>query len=342
VSPRYRWILLAIVFVLVPLGASAWYLFRVEDIPETLDPVELDPDDIVIPHTGDGPSLAVAQLRGKTAFFVMVGAQTGRSAEGERLNRALNRWVYPDTTVGYVIGDAEGFGLLHDRISDVMGHYAQEVRYPLYVDYEGAFINTFNLPKGHHGFVVLGPDGEVEKRRSGGIDDPAEIERIRQLLGAEEPPAGPPAPDFELGALSDEACGERPCAIVFAAEPVRLEDVPGSDEGFAGDDEARFAQMKKPHIRNVQLGRRMHLDHALGTMVGDIDARLRMVGWTITPQADAAREAFGIAAGESALVVIADGKVAINATGSIPLYRFGLAADLLRVEGFNDRRPPKE
>ena len=341
-SRRLRWILLALVGVLVPLGASAWYLMRVEDIPETLDPVELDPDDIVIPHTRDGPPLKVAELRGKHAFFVMVGAQTGRSAEGERLNRALNRWVYPETTVGFVIGDAQGFGLFSGKISQVMGHFAQEVRYPLYVDYDGAFITTFSLPKGHHAFVVLGPDGKIIERHAGGIDDPAEIERIRQLLGGEEPPPGPPAPAFEVGALSNAACSDRPCAIVFAGEPVRREDVPGGDEGFQGDDEARFAQMKKPHIRNVQLGRRMHLEEALGTMVGDIDARLPMVGWTITPEADEARAAFELAEGESALVVIVDGRVAITATGTIPLYRFGLAADLLHVEGFNDRRPPKE
>ena len=108
---KLRWLLIAAAVVVLPAGASAWYLLRVEDIPESLPPVELDPAAIEIAATGDGPPLRVADLKGKTSFFVLVGAQTGKSAEGERLNRALNRWVYPDTTIlienpGAVLEDA--------------------------------------------------------------------------------------------------------------------------------------------------------------------------------------------------------------------------------------------
>ncbi len=339
---KLRWLLLAVAIVVLPAGASAWYLLRVEDIPETLPPVERDPNAIEIAHTSDGPPLRIADLRGKTAFFVLVGAQTGKSAEGERLNRALNRWTYPDTTVGFIIGDAAGLGLFRERIGKVMGHFATEVRYPLYVDYEGAFIETFGLPKGHHAFVVLGPDGEVLERVSGGIDDPAEIERVRELLGASEPPPGPEIPDFSLPRMSDEACRAMPCALVFTGAPVQLTEVPGPDNGFQGDDDQRYAQMQQPRIRNVQLARRMHLQGVLGTVVGEVDPRLRFVGWDLVDAADEVRDAFAIPPHTAGLVVIADGRIAIRETGLVPLYTWGLAADLLRVHNFNDRRPPKE
>jgi hypothetical protein len=341
-SRRLKWVMLAAILLIVPVGASAWYLLRTEDIPETLPPVELDPDAIEIAATGDGPPLRLADLRGKTAFFVVVGTQTAKSPEGERLNRALNRWQYPDTTVGYVIGDAAGFGLFRDRIVEVMGHFATEVRYPLYVDYDGAFIETFRLPKGHHAFVAIGPDGEVLERRSGGIDDPAEIDRVRELLGAREPPPGPEVPDFTLGRLSDEACRALPCAIVFTGGPVQLSEVPGHDKGFKGDDDERYRQMLEPRIRNVQLARRMHLQGVLGTVVGEVDPALTFVGWDVIAQADDVRDAFEIPASTAAIVVIADGRIAMRETGLVPLYRWGVAADLLRVVGFNDRRPPKE
>ena len=339
---KLRWLLIAASVVVLPAGASAWYLLRVEDIPESLPPVELDPAAIEIAATGDGPPLRVAELRGKTSFFVLVGAQTGKSAEGERLNRALNRWVYPDTTVGFVIGDAAGLGLFRDRIAKVMSHFATEVRYPLYVDYQGAFIETFRLPKGHHAFVVIGPDGEVLERRSGGIDDPAELERVRELLGGQEPPAGPEVPDFALGRMSDEACRAMPCALVFTGAPVQLAEVPGPDDGFQGDDDQRYAQMQEPRIRNVQLARRMHLHGVLGTVVGEVDARLRFVGWDLVGEDETVRAAFEIPPDTAALVVIADGRIALRQTGLVPLYTWGLAADLMRVQNFNDRRPPKE
>jgi hypothetical protein len=244
--------------------------------------------------------------------------------------------------VGYVIGDAQGFGLFRDRIAEVMGHFATEVRYPLYVDFEGTFIETFELPKGHHAFVIIGPDGDVLERRSGGIDDPAELERVRELLGGQEPPPGPEVPDFTLGRMSDEACRAMPCALVFTGGPVRLEEVPGPDNGFQGDDDERYRQMLEPRIRNVQLSRRMHLHGALGAVIGDVDPKLTFVGWDLVEQAEDTRDAFEIPPDTAAFVIVADGRVAIRETGLVPLHTWGVAADLLRVAGFNDRRPPKE
>ncbi|HWB76588.1 MAG TPA: hypothetical protein VG755_16595, partial [Nannocystaceae bacterium] len=230
------------------LGVGAW-LLRVEDIPDELPPIQGDPAAIAIPPAGGEPPLELAKLGGKTAFFVVVGPQTGESKEGEALNRALNRWEFPKETVGYIIGDAEGFGMFQDRIAKIMKHFASEMRYPLYVDFEGSFTNTFALPKGHHGFVVMGPDGTVLDRRSGGAEG-EDLTAIRELLGAREPEVGPPAPEFAVGDLDRASCSSgTPCALVFLGHDVAREDVPGVPDGFDGEDEERFAKMRDPSIR---------------------------------------------------------------------------------------------
>ena len=88
---RRRPIAIALVaVVLLLVGGGAW-LFRVEDIPDVLPPVQGDPAAITIPPLHSEPPLQLGSLAGKTAFFVVVGAQTGESDEGEALNRALNR-----------------------------------------------------------------------------------------------------------------------------------------------------------------------------------------------------------------------------------------------------------
>ena len=153
-----RWVVLGFIAVLV-LGVGAWAyrVLRVEAIPETLDPMRADssPEDIRIPGRAGQDDLVLADLHGNTVFLVLEGKQSGESGEGRNLHRALNRWVYPEHVEGFVIGDALGFGLFKSKIDEVMKHFADEVRFPFYVDYKGAISQTFSLPKGHSGFVVL-------------------------------------------------------------------------------------------------------------------------------------------------------------------------------------------
>jgi predicted transcriptional regulator len=316
------------------LAAGAWMLLRVEDIPEQLLPVVHDPDDVVIESSGPGPDLALARLRGKTAFFILVGPQTADSNEGEALNRALSRWEYPDTTEGYIIGDAEGFGVFRERIDEVMQHFAREQRFPLFVDYEGAFVQTFQLPKGHHGFVVLGPDGRVEMRRSGGV---ADIQRVRTLLGASEPPPGPPAPSIELGPLDDASCRGVPCVVILLGREVARTEIPFIEDGFDGDKDARLAQLRDPDIRLVASALEMQLDHALGVLVG-VTPDLAFDTWTQVEQAPDVRQALGLAEETPALIIIEHGRIAFSREGFIPLHAWGRIADLLGVE-INDRKP---
>ncbi len=328
---RRRPITIALVAIVLLLAGGGAWLFRVEDIPDELPPVQGDPASIHIPALADGPPLTVASLAGKTSFFVVVGAQSGDSKEGEALNRALNRWVYPDTTVGYIVGDAEGFEVFRDRVVKIMEYFGAEMRYPVYIDFQGAFLNTFQLPKGHHGFVVLGPDGSVLMRKSGGIekDDLAEVQA---MLGAAEPDESKPVPAISIGALELASCTDgHACAIVFLGRDIARKDVPGIDDGFEGEDDELHRQMQDPAVRFVSTIAKMEMKDATGVVVGRVSG-VELPTWTLVDEAPDARAAFGLAPGDSAIVIIVDGRVQLHRTGIVRMYEWGRISDLLTVE----------
>jgi hypothetical protein len=342
VRPRSRARRIALVLVAlvgVVLGVGAW-LLRVEDIPDELPPLAGSPDDVVIPALDGASELRLSALRGKTAFFVVVGPHTGDSKEGQKLNRALNRWRFPEGTIGYIVGDAEGFGLFRGKIEKLMRFFGAEMRYPVFVDFEGVFVRTFALPKGHHGFVVLGPQGELLERRSGGIDDAAELERVRALLGGSEPEPGPLAPTFVAGDVDPAGCREAACALVFLGREVARSEVPGIADGFDGDEDAAFEKMRDPAVRMVSTLLRMQLTDARGVVVGRT-RDLELTTWRRLEDAPELRAAFELQEGDTAIVVIdTDGRVAFRKVGFVPLYEWGRVADLLGVE-INDRKPAK-
>jgi predicted transcriptional regulator len=322
--------------LVVVLGAlAAWRLFRVEDIPDQLDPVEDDPAEIVIEGVGDQPPLRLADLQGRHAFFVIIGPQSAKSKEGQVVNRALNRWTYPDTTVGYIIGDAEGFGLFRDKVAGAMEHFGQEVRFPLYVDFEGVFMQTFKLPKGHHGVVVIGPEGEVLLRHSGGVEG-EDLEELRTVLGASEPPPGPEAPAFSVGPLDQARCAQRTCALAFLGESVARSDIPGIEGGFEGEEEETFEKTRNPSIRIAMTLLSTRLEEVEGVVIGRT-SDLEFETWATVDEAEEARAAFELAPDEAALIVIEQGRISFFDRGRIPLYRWSTAADLLGIE-LEDRR----
>lgn len=328
---RRRPIVIALVsLVLLVVGGGAW-LFRVEDIPDELPPLQGDPSSITIPPLSDEPPLSLAALGGKTSFFVIVGAQSGKTKEGEALNRALNRWVYPDTTAGYIIGDAEGFEVFRDRVVKIMEYFGEEMRYPVYIDFQGAFLRTFQLPKGHHGFVVMGPDGSVLMRKSGGIEK-EDLAEVQAMLGAREPDEGGPAPALSIGALDLSTCtGGHACAIVFLGRSVARREVPYIEDGFEGEDDEVHRRMQDPAVRFVSTIAKMEMKDATGLVVGRVsDVELKT--WTLVDEAPDARAAFGLTPTDSAIVVIAGGVVQVKQTGLVRMYQWGRVSDLLGVE----------
>ena len=314
------------------LGGALWWTVRAEEIPEQLEAHE-DPAVLAIPGIGDQPALDAALMKDRTSFFVFVGIQTWTGDEGRSLNRALNRWVLPQGVQGFIVFDAEGLGFLAEKSEEYMARFGNETRYPMYGDFEGAFRQVFKMPRGHHGFVVVGPDGAVKLRKSGGADSDAELEEIRALLGAEEPPAGPPVPAFSLGSATPSACAAEPCVVVFLGESVARTDIPGIDDGFEGEDEEEWAQMQRPAIRNVGSALKLKLEGAgQGIVVGSLEGLELPPGWTVIDDDPDARVAFGVDSGADAFLVLREGEVAFRREGVIPFYEMGRVSDLVGVE----------
>ena len=152
-------------------------------------------------------------------------------------------------------------------------------------------------------------------------------------------------PTLAAGALTTAQCEDTVCALVFSGPaPIVRADIPGiRPGGFEGEEEVRLAQMLKPTIRNIALARKMKLSTTKGALIGDVADDIESEGWERVPFADGAeaREALGLQPEEPAIVVFDHGREALRATGLVPLHLWGRMADLLEVEGFNDRRPPK-
>jgi len=308
-------------------GVWAWQVLRVEDIPEDLGTMERNPDEIVLSAAGQGEDLRLADLRGQTSVIVFEGVQSMRSEQGKEVNRALNRWILPEGTKGYIAWDGEGMRLFEDKASQFLGFFAQEVRFPIYVDWNGDLVDVFKIVKGHHGLIVLGPTGEVLVRHSGGMKGD-ELDRLREQLGAKEPPPPEPAPPFEVAGLDNEACREHACMFVFLGKPVARTDIPWIDEGFEGTRTECFERMRRPEIRLAASAMRVPITTSHGVVVGETtDLRLR--GWTTVPEAAEARAAFGLEPDQSALVVIdQQGRLSFRETGFIPMYQWTLAVDV--------------
>ncbi len=313
-------------------GGLIWWLLRADDIPATLEPAE-DPMTLSIPGIGSQPKLDASVMKDKTTFFIFVGIQSWTSDEGKPVNRALNRWTLPSGAQGFIIFDAEGLGFLAEKSEEYMERFGAETRYPMYGDFEGTFRKVFKMPRGHHGFVVVSSDGSVTLRKSGGAKPGAELDEIRALLEAQEPPSGPAVPEFRLGSLSTSACKEKPCAMVFLGTSVSRKEIPGVDDGFEGEDDAKWEQMAKPGVRNVGSALKLAIAEAgQGVIVGQVDDLEFPPGWSIVPDDAAVRTAFGIEPGTTSFLVLRDGEVAFRGDGVIPMYELGRISDLLGVE----------
>lgn len=322
--------------VLLAGAVGAWRVLRVEDIPEELPPIaaQLRPEDLVIPGSAGRKDLVLRELRGKTVALVVEGQASMRSREGRALNRALGRWVLPDSTLGVMIGDAAGFALFKGKIDEMLQWFEPELRFPIWVDYTGAVFDTFSLPRGHAALVVLTPDGEIALRHSGPADD-AMVEQVRGLLGASEPPPGPPAPEFRLGTIDHTACRRQGCVIGLFGAPASTAALPGAESGGEEGERKGREAMSRPELRLLAALQRLPLPEGmLGVLAGDIEGFRDEEGrWQRVAEATEARAAFEIPAGETALVVVdREGRVALRESGRFPMYRMGRLAEVLGVE----------
>jgi hypothetical protein len=338
---RVSWlkrILIGVTLLLLVLVAIGAWLFRsqAEAIPSELPPIDAaaDPQKIKLPADGDLPALALADLRGHASYFVIEDRESMQAGESKAVNRALARWSMPESVRGFLIGDAKGFALLRAKIGEFMGMMRPELRLPLYIDFEGVFYDSFKLPRGHTGVVVLGPTGEVLLRHSGPADD-ATLAALKAALGAAEPTL-PPAPEFTAGTLSRAACRGKVCVLAFLDAPVALADLPGVEGGFKGGREESFERFGRPSIRLVgvlaEADEKIDEDKVAGVIVGDLSG-VTLRRWQQVAEAAEARAAFELPPDRAGLVIIDDqGRVALKAIGRVPFWQLGLVSELLGVE----------
>lgn len=336
---KLRVLAIAAGVLVLGLGAASWAMWpEVDAIPEQLEEIseETSVAELTLEAQGPLPAIRLGDLAGKTVFIMIEGKESMTGGEGRGLHRALYRWQLPDDVVGLSVGDAPaGAVVMRGKIErDFVGPMREEMKLPIYIDYGGDFTTAFSLPKGHFGFVVLDPRGEVLLRHAGDADE-AKIAEIAGLLRAQDPPEGPPAPDFELEGLDRERCSIIPCVLVFLDAKVVRADIPGLEEGgFEGEMDEVFEQIKKPSVR---LARIMATDwkpedreRLAGVIVGEGEG-WEVEGWPFVAEAPQLREAFGV--GDAAgMVIIADGKVAFSETGRIPFWKLALAGDLLGID----------
>jgi hypothetical protein len=330
VPPRRKKLLYVVAGVLVIIlllgGAWGWQVLRVEDLPDELAAMERSPGEVVLSSVGRGEDLRLADLRDQTSVLVFEGVQSMRSEQGKEVNRALNRWILPDGVKAYIVWDGEGMRVFEEKAAQFVGFFAEEVRFPIYVDWDAEMVDVFKLVKGHHGLVVLGPTGEVVLRKSGGLQG-AELDDLRARLGAEEPPPPPPAPAFDVAGVTNAACREKPCLFVFLGKPVARAEIPWVEDGFEGTRTECFERMRRPEIRLATSTMRVPIVESHGVLVGEVED-LRLQGWQVTPDDADARAAFGLAPDESAIIVVdTQGRLAFRETGVIPMYRWSLAID---------------
>ncbi len=333
-----RYGLLAGVLVAGTGGVAAYRVLRVEEVPKTLPalPEHTETTPARIEGLGDQPPLDLAAPGPGRTFLLVENQASMRSREGKRLHRALNRWILPEDVRGVVVGDAAGFGFLREKIASMMGAWQKEMRYPVYLDFEGVVLERFSLPKGHTALVVLDADGTVRFRHAGPADETV-IEAIRRVLDAREPPPGPPAPAFHVGDLSNERCRGHLCILAFFGAPLERKDVPflegGADLEAMG--EGAMAYMQRPEIRLATTLVRLPLpDGAQAAVVGKLQGLDEIASkMTVIERDDAARAAFGIEPDQTALFVVdPQGRLAVAETGAFPAYRMGRLEDVLGVE----------
>ncbi len=316
-----------LVVILMVAGAWGWQVLRVEDIPEELGTMERSPDEVVLSAGGQGANLHLVDLRGHTSVIVFEGVQSMRSEQGKEVNRALNRWVLPESTKGYIAWDGEGMRIFEEKAQKFVGFFAQELRFPIYVDWDGELVDVFKLVKGHHGLIVLGPEGEVLMRHSGGLSGQP-LEELRELIGAQEPPPPEPAPPFSLAGLDNDSCWGNACMFVFLGKGVARTDIPWIEEGFEGTRTECFERMRRPEIRLAASAMRVPIVKSKGVLVGEA-TDLRLKGWEVVPDDAEARKAFGLEPEDSALVVIdKEGRMSFRKSGFIPIYEWTLAVDV--------------
>lgn len=330
-NPRWRPTLLAGAMLIgsAVLLAALW--LPIAEIPTTLPAVDpaLDLAALIVTGTEGRPDLRLGSLRGRRVALLVVDERAALAMEGFRLRNALMRWMLPENLVVLeVIVCAQLPGLMSSMLERMAALLSETSRFPLYLDPAGAIPAAFRLPSGHLGLVVLDEQGQILLRQSGEAG-PEQLARIAATLRAAEPPPVPRAPPFRLADVEPIPPDDRATVIAFLGRTVREQELRG----------LLFLRMGEiladPSLRVIdQLASRWRLDPARVRVIIAGDLRgFAGEAWLRQTDSAALRAAFGIAADQAGLAVIDEhGGLQFLGTGSLPMWRLGLAAESIGIE----------
>ena len=271
-------------------------------------------------------------------MFLVEGRESMEKQQAKALKLALDRWRYPESLQAYVIADGRPFRFI-PGVKKMAGEFMEamrpELRLPMYADFSGDALNPLGVASGAFELVILNADGTVRHRHRGDATS-EEIQAIREMLDATEPPSAQPAPTFELEGFSSSSCSDKGCMLVFLGEKVSRSDIPGLEEGgFEGSREEAFAQLAKPHVRLMtQVATRWDLEKTPvdGVVIGDAPSDL-LKDWPHVDAAPDTRQLLGLKSDSTALVMIAkDGTLAFQAEMDFPFWKLAQAREALELE----------
>lgn len=322
---------------LAAVGLGAWMLRpQVEEIPTQLEPIDrqtADPMNIRIAGIGGMPDLVLADLQGFTVFLILNDRESYKQKESKSIELHLSQWILPEHVRGFAIGDAEGFSLLRSKIDAIVEKMQKEVWLPTYIDYEGITYRTFKLPRGHSGFVVLDPKGEVLFRHSGPMNADVQ-EQLRELLHAHLP-SKPVAPEFSIGDLDHTKCQQKYCLLVFLSQSVERAQVPGLKDGFQGSPEEMMKQLENTDIRLIaslaKADKSVDSEQVQGIIVGDTKD-IDFEKWLQVEDDEQVRSLFAIPQQTSGLILIDQtGKIVLREIEQVPFYKLEVISEAIGV-----------
>ena len=286
-----------------------------------------------LPAQGGLPQVDLASLRGAPALFLVEGRESMEKGQSKELKIALDRWIYPPELRAFLVADGRPYRFipgLKDMAGEFLDAMRPELRLPMYADFQGDALNPLGVESGAFELVVVDAKGVVAHRHRGDAEA-EDIETIRLVLGASEPPPPPAAPTFKIGDIDNAACGDHGCVFVFLGTRVERSEIPGlKSGGFEGSREDAFAMLKKAPIRLLsQVATRWDYEPTpiRGAIIGDGPADL-LPEWQHVHAADEAREAFGLAPDTTALVTVdTEGRLAFLAEDSFPFWQLGQARE---------------
>lgn len=332
------WLLLTFV-VLAGAGffwLREWWEVPVASYSEELPPLPHDFSlrDVRLPAHGDAASIDLDSWRpvGQTSCLYLCDMRAISDPIAIAWVAALGELVGEDSKEsGRLIGVIEfpEFpALLRGPPTRMLTKFANEFPFPMRIDFGGTVRKQFQIPEGVSGVVLLGPDGS-KKRLIGELDDKKRDE-LRRFFGGSGSTAVR-APQLRTIAGLEGLRAGAAVGIAFLAREIREAEAPAFDSTPLGMLLRGFEPPADPSVRLVTFlaGASASTNDSELVIAGKLDG-FAAKPWKRVVDDAALRSAFGIPAGEAAIVAIdGAGFIRVRVVGKTPMWRLGVVAEVL-------------